>query len=220
MDCGLLPLVLPDVAALAGVAQPPEYHPEGDVFTHTKKAFSLLSNPPQVVAWSVLLHDIGKPSVMTVTDRIRFSNHDHVGAFMSQALLRRLKAPGELLEAVYEVVDNHMNFINVQRMRLSTLKGFLARPTLEDELEVHRVDCLASHGDIGNYTFIRQKQAELSAHDIRPAALISGKDLIGLGLTPGRLFGTILREAYDLQLEGTHRSREEALAWVRKQYPR
>jgi poly(A) polymerase len=111
-----------------------------------------------------------------------------------------------------------MNFINVTNMRLSTLKRFLSRPTLEDELEMHRVDCLASHGDISNYTFIRQKQAELSVEEIRPAALISGKDLIELGLAPGPLFGTILREGYDLQLEGKLRSKEEALAWVKDNF--
>ncbi len=217
-ESGLLALVLPEVEKLAGVDQPPEFHPEGDVFNHTKRALSLLSYPTQVAAWSTLLHDIGKPAVMAVSDRIRFSNHDHVGASMAQTLLGRLKAPSALVEAVCEVVDNHMNFINVTNMRLSTLKRFLSRPTLEDELEMHRVDCLASHGDISNYTFIKQKQAELSVEEIRPMALISGKDLIALGLAPGPLFGTILREAYDLQLEGKHRSREEALAWVKDNF--
>ena len=111
-----------------------------------------------------------------------------------------------------------MNFINVQKMRLSTLKRFLSRPTIEDELEVHRVDCMASHGDVSNYAFIKQKQAELSVKEVRPVALISGKDLIALGLAPGPLFGTILGEAYDVQLEGTHGSREDALAWVKRKY--
>ncbi len=217
-ESGLLVLILPEVEKLVGVDQPPEFHPEGDVFLHTKRALSLLSSPTQVTAWSVLLHDIGKPAVMVVADRIRFSNHDHVGAAMARDLLRRLKAPGALTDAVVEVVDNHMNFINVTKMRLSTLKRFLSRPTLEDELEVHRVDCLASHGDVSNYTFIKQKQAELSVEEIRPPALISGKDLIALGLAPGPLFGTILREAYDVQLEGTHGSREEALAWVKDNF--
>ncbi len=215
---GLLGVILPEVEKLAGVEQPKEFHPEGDVFAHTVRALSLLCAPSQVTAWSVLLHDIGKPATMVVADRIRFSNHDHVGASMAERLLRRLKAPGALLENVYEVVDNHMNFINVQKMRLSTLKRFLSRPTMVDELEVHRVDCLASHGDISNYTFIKQRQAELSVEEIRPPALISGKDLIALGLSPGPQFGKILGEAYDLQLEEKLTSREEALAWVKNSY--
>jgi poly(A) polymerase len=155
---------------------------------------------------------------MAVSDRIRFSNHDNVGATMAASLLRRLKAPSALVESVGEVIANHMNFINVQKMRLSTLKKFLSRPTLADELEVHRVDCLSSHGDISNYTFIRQKQAELPVEEIKPTALISGKDLIELGYVPGPLFGKILGETYDLQLENKVGTKEEAIEWVKINY--
>ncbi len=217
-DSGLLAAVLPEVEALSGVEQPPEFHPEGDVLAHTVLALSLMRDPTQVTAWSVLLHDIGKPATKVIADRVRFPNHDHRGASMSEHILRRLKAPGTLLECVYEVVDNHMNFINVQKMRLSTLKRFMSRPTMEDELEVHRVDCLASHGDISNYTFIRQKQAELSVEEIRPPSLISGKDLIELGYKPGPVFGKILGEVYDLQLEEKLGSREEAMEWVKNNF--
>jgi putative nucleotidyltransferase with HDIG domain len=218
-ECGLLPKILPEVEEMAGVEQPKEFHPEGDVFTHTVKALSLLSHPTQVAAWSALLHDIGKPATMVISDRIRFSNHDNIGASMADRLLRRLKAPTALVENVCEVVGNHMSFINVQKMRLSTLKKFLSRPTLEDELELHRADCLASHGDISNYTFIKQKQAELPVEEIRPPALLSGKDLIALGYKPGPLFGAILREAYDLQLENKLGSKEAAVEWVKTAYP-
>lgn len=217
-ESGLLAVVLPEVEGLAGVDQPREFHPEGDVFAHTVRALSLLANPTHVAAWGALLHDIGKPATISVSDRIRFSNHDRVGATMAARLLRRLKAPNSLLERVCEVVDNHMNFINVTKMRLATLKRFLSRPTIDDELEVHRVDCLASHGDLSNYTFVKEKRAELPVEEIKPPALISGKDLIALGLTPGPLFGKILGEAYDLQLENKLTSREEAMEWVKKNY--
>jgi len=217
-ESGLLAHILPEVDALYGVEQPPQFHPEGDVFTHTVIALSLLNKPSQIVGWSALLHDIGKPKTMVIADRIRFSNHDNVGARMAEKILRRLKASVALIENVNSVVANHMNFMNVTKMRLSTLKKFLARPTLEDELELHRVDCMASHGDISNYDFIRQKQQELPVAEIKPVSLINGKDLIALGFVPGPLFGTIIGEAYDLQLENKLLTREESLEWVKDNY--
>jgi putative nucleotidyltransferase with HDIG domain len=162
-ESGLLAIVLPEVSDTVGMQQPEQFHPEGDVFTHTVKALSLLDRPSRSVAWSALLHDIGKPPTLSVSDRIRFSNHQHVGARMAEAVLMRLKAPNSLIEAVCESIDNHMNFMNVTKMRLSTLKKFLSRPTFEDEMELHRVDCLASHGDVSNYDFLRQKQREIPA---------------------------------------------------------
>jgi len=217
-ESGLLSILFPELERCAGVAQPAEFHPEGDVFSHIVKALSLLDKPSQRAAWGVLLHDIGKPGTMVLADRIRFSNHDVTGARMAEHLLRRLKAPSALIEDVYEIIVNHMNFMNVQKMRLSTLKKFLARPTLADELTLHRVDCMASHGDISNFYFIRKKQVELSALEIKPKALIGGRDLIELGMTPGPGFGTILDEAYDLQLEEKLTSRDEAMSWVKGKY--
>jgi tRNA nucleotidyltransferase/poly(A) polymerase len=218
-ESGLLSILFPEIQRCVGVAQPQEFHPEGDVFSHTVKALALLDKPTKVSAWSVLLHDIGKPPTMVMADRIRFSNHDVAGARMAADLLRRLKAPSTLVEQVHDVIANHMNFMNVQKMRLSTLKKFLARPTLEDEMVLHRVDCLASHGDVSNYDFIRQKQKEMPVQEIKPPALLSGRDLIALGMAPGPLFGKILGEAYDLQLEEKLTSREDAMEWVRKNYP-
>jgi putative nucleotidyltransferase with HDIG domain len=216
-ESGLLSILFPELERCAGVEQPPEFHPEGDVFAHTVKALGLLDKPSQVAAWSVMLHDIGKPATMVrAEDRIRFSNHDVAGAAMAADVLRRLKAPAMLVDNVYDVIINHMNFMNVTKMRLSTLKKFLARPTLEDEMELHRADCLASHGDISNYDFIRRKQAEMPPQEIKPPALINGKDLIALGMKPGPLFGKILGEAYDLQLENKLTSRDEAVEWVKK----
>jgi tRNA nucleotidyltransferase/poly(A) polymerase len=218
-ESGLLSILFPEIQRCVGVAQPQEFHPEGDVFSHTVKALALLDKPTQASAWSVLLHDIGKPPTMVVADRIRFSNHDVTGARMAENLLKRLKAPSTLVEQVHDVIANHMNFMNVRKMRLSTLKKFLARPTLEDEMVLHRVDCLASHGDVSNYDFIRQKQAQMPPQEINPPALINGRDLIALGMSPGPLFGKILGEAYDLQLEEKLTSREDAVEWARKNYP-
>ncbi|MBD3347083.1 MAG: HD domain-containing protein [Chitinivibrionales bacterium] len=215
-ESGLLPLILPEIQALVGVEQPPEFHPEGDVFAHTVKALGLLKDPSQCAAWSVLLHDIGKPGTMKRMDRIRFNQHQHIGALMSRKVLKRLKASRALIENVYECIDNHMNFMNVKKMRLSTLKKFLARPTFDDEMVLHKVDCLASHGDLENYEFLKEKKQELTAEMIKPAPFLRGKDLIDAGLTPGPLFGKILKQAYDLQLEERITTRDEALEWLHK----
>jgi len=212
---GLLSQVLPELEAMAGVEQPQEFHPEGDVFIHTAKTLSLLTHPSRITAWSALLHDIGKPRTMTKTDRIRFSNHSRLGAEMAKKLLIRLKAPHHLIDGVYACIDNHMNFMNVKNMRLSTLKKFLSRSTFEDEIELHRVDCLASHGDLANYNFLRSKQQEIPVDEIKPLPLLTGKDLIVLGLQPGPGFKTILNDAYDLQLEGKITSADQAREWAR-----
>ena len=211
---GLLKRVLPEVSALDGVNQPPQFHPEGDVLTHTVLALSHLTAPSSRLAWSALLHDIGKPATLEVSDRIRFNNHHRAGALMSERVFKRLRAPGQLAEEVFACIDNHMNFMNVEKMRLSTLKRFLARPTIRDEIELHRVDCLASHGDLGNVVFLNGKLEELAVEQIRPQPLISGRHLIALGLKPGPLFGRILRRVYDLQLEETLATADQAAAWV------
>jgi len=218
-ESGLLMQVLPEVAVLDKIDQPPEFHPEGDVFTHVVNAMDLLPEAPtQVLAWSVLLHDIGKAVTRTVKDRIRFNNHDRAGAEMASAVLKRLRAPNALIEAVRECVDNHMGWMNVTKMRLSTLKRFMSRPTINDELELHRIDCLASHGDISNYYFVKEQLEKMPAEEIKPEPLINGNDLISLGLKPGPLFGEILNEMYDLQLEGKVADREESLAIVKNKW--
>lgn len=216
---GLLKEILPEVAALRGIEQPPEFHPEGDVFVHTLKALSMLpQGSSSVLAWSVLLHDIGKPETMVISDRIRFNNHDRVGASIARSVLKRLKASNVLMDGVEACIENHMNFMNVTRMRLSTLKKFLSRETLNDELELHRLDCLASHGDLQNYDFLKEKLTGLEIGEIKPEPLIGGRDLITLGLKPGPLFGEILSEIYDLQLEEKIASRDEAIAEVRARW--
>lgn len=215
---GMLKVILPEVSALAGVEQPPEFHPEGDVYIHTLKALhNLNKNPSGILAWSTLLHDIGKPpTIHYAKDRIRFNNHDRVGAEMAVNVLKRLKASNAVVEGVDACISNHMNFMNVTRMRLSNLKKFLARPTLQDELELHRVDCLASHGDISNCTFIEEQIQKHPAETIKPPPVLTGKDLIALGLKPGPKFGKILSTVYDLQLEEQIKNKDEALAFVKE----
>ncbi|MCL2218757.1 MAG: CCA tRNA nucleotidyltransferase [Chitinispirillia bacterium] len=213
---GLLAHFLPEIEHLRGVEQPAEFHPEGDVFAHTVKIMSLLpSSPSPALAWAALMHDIGKPRTKTVSDRIRFNNHNCAGARMSEAALKRLRAPNALIDAVTAMVENHMSFINVKKMRLSTLKRFLSRETIRDELDLHKADCLASHGELDNYHFIKDKLANFRAEEIKPDPLLTGKDLIDMGLKPGPIFGKILGEIYDMQLEEKIAAREEAISIAR-----
>jgi poly(A) polymerase len=148
---------------------------------------------------------------MTITDRIRFNNHDRAGATMSRELLKRLRASNALIDGVEACIENHMNFSNVTRMRLSTLKKMLSRATIYEEMELHRIDCLASHGNIDNYYFVAKKLTEFAKEQIKPEPLISGRDIIAAGLKPGPVFGEILSEIYDLQLEEKIVTREDAL---------
>jgi putative nucleotidyltransferase with HDIG domain len=218
-ESGLLARTIPEVADLRDVAQPAQFHPEGDAFAHTIKALGLLGpHPSSVLSWSVLLHDIGKKATMRVTDRIRFNNHDQVGAAMAETVLQRLRAPNSLIEAVSACIDNHMNFMNVTDMRLSTLKKFLSRPTIAEELELHRVDCLASHGNLDNYDFIKKNLEAFALEQLKPQPLLRGNDLISFGLAPGPVFGTILDEIYDLQLEEKIKTRDEALLIVKEKW--
>lgn len=218
-ESGLLDWVIPEVSAMKGVEQPPEFHPEGDVFVHTLKALGLLKEDvSSVLGWSVLLHDIGKPVTMSRTDRIRFNNHDRIGAAMAKQVLRRLRASNLLIENVGACIENHMNFMNVRKMRLSTLKKFLSRKTILEELELHRVDCLACHGDLENYFFIKEQLENFEQEQIKPQPLIGGRELISIGLEPGPVFGKILSEIYDLQLEEKISTRGEALSAVKEMW--
>lgn len=223
-DSGLLDVILPEVAAMRGVPQPPEFHPEGDVFTHVCLMLELLTGkggearPPvdPVLAWAVLLHDVGKPRTFQPgPDRIRFPEHDKVGAEMSADILRRLRLPNRVIEDVVLCVAEHMRFQHVQQMRPAKLHRLLTRPTFGIELELHRLDCLASHRNLDNYDFLRRKAAELAATPPPVKPWLSGHDVLAAGITKGPQVGQILEEAEDLQLEGRLRSREEALAWLR-----
>jgi len=218
-ESGLLKAVLPEVHDSIGVEQPPEFHPEGDVFTHTVKALGFMApDPSPTLAWSVLLHDIGKKSTMRMLDRLRFNGHDQVGARMATGILKRLHASSDLIDSTSTCIENHMHFMNVTSMRLATLKRLLSRPTILDELELHRVDCLASHGNVDNVTFVRKRLDEFARERIKPSPLLRGNDLILLGMTPGPLFSTILREVYDLQLDEKIATHDEAIEVVKSRW--
>ncbi len=219
VDSGLMEAVLPEILVLKGCEQPPQWHPEGDVFVHTRIMLDLL--PPVVslpLVLSVLFHDIAKPATYTVdeTGRIRFNGHDKLGAEMTGEILRRLKFPNNVIEPAVEAVANHMMFKDVQKMRVAKVKRFMARPTFEDEMELHRVDCMSSNGLKDNYEFLRAKQAEFAVvtTPLIPKPLINGRDLMALGFSAGPKLGELITAAQNLQLEGQIQTREEALAWL------
>ena len=219
-QCGLLQEILPEVTAMEGVEQPKEFHPEGDVMTHTLLLLDGLKAPSFELALGALLHDIGKPPTFTVRERIRFDNHCEVGARMTEAIGRRLKLSNEQTEVVVELVRDHLRFKDVKQMRESTLKRFLRRPTFPEHLELHRLDCLASHGNLSLWEFCRQKLSELGPEEIRPKRILTGGDLMDLGFSPGPIFSEILTGLEDAQLEGKIRTKPEAVEWVRAQFPR
>jgi poly(A) polymerase len=220
-DTGLLGYILPEVQAMVGCEQPEEFHPEGDVFVHTCKALELTEAPSVTLAFGVLLHDVGKPATRSEgADRTRFHRHDKAGADLARGICERLRFSTAETERISDLVASHMRFMHVQDMRLSTLKRLLRRPDIEEHLELCRVDCLASHADLTNYDFCREKLATLKEGEIRPPRLLSGQDLIDLGYRPGPLFAQILDRVEDAQLEGEMTTREEALALVRKEFPR
>jgi len=214
---GLLMQVLPELEALKGCDQPPEFHPEGDVFVHTRLMLSMLSPDASLsLVLSVLFHDIGKPATRVVdeTGRIRFNGHEGVSAEMTLRLLQRLRFSNEVIDAVIPAVRLHMSFKDVPNMRVATLKRMMARPTFEEELELHRVDCLASHGMLDNHATLITKREEFGREPLIPEPLVTGHDLIALGWKPGKKFADVLQSVQTRQLEGTLTSREEALAWI------
>ena len=219
---GLMRQILPELEALKGCAQPPQFHPEGDVFQHTRLMLQLLPDEVSLpLALSVLFHDIGKPPTSSVDEegRIRFNGHDRIGAEMTEALMLRLRFSRAEIDATVEAVRQHMVFKDVLNMRVARLKRFMARPTFVDELELHRVDCAGSHGMLDNYEFLQRKREEFANEPIIPPPLLRGDDLIALGMKPGPRFGEILEAVETRQLEGGLRDREEALAWLKKEYP-
>jgi tRNA nucleotidyltransferase/poly(A) polymerase len=217
---GLLRAVLPEVDALKGCEQPPAFHPEGDVFVHTRLMLSLLPETVSIpLVFSVLLHDIGKPACFSQDpaegNRIRFSGHEHAGAEMTLRIMERLRFSRAEIEATVEAVRQHMAFKDVQQMRVAKLKRFMARPGFEDEMELHRVDCAGSHGLLDNHVFLRAKQEEFAREPLIPKPFVTGHDLIALGLKPGPKIGELLEAAQTRQLEGGFADREEALEWAR-----
>jgi poly(A) polymerase len=216
---GLLAEVLPEIAAMKGVAQPPEYHPEGDVWVHTLLLLEKLDNPSATLAWGALLHDVGKPPTYRVAERIRFDGHVEKGVEMAGGILSRLRFSLDDSEQIVALVANHMKFADLQRMRESTLKRFLRLPRFEEHLELHRLDVLSSNRQLENYEFARKKLAEFPTEQLKPARLVTGADLIASGYVPGPQFSEILAMLEDAQLENRIGTRDEGLALVRERFP-
>ena len=218
-ESGLLREVLPEISAMKGVEQPPEFHPEGDVFVHTLGLLDKLPQPcPATLAWGALLHDVGKPPTFRVADRIRFDGHVDVGVKMAEEICRRLRFSNDDTEQILALVDNHMRFAQVERMKESTLKRFLRLPRFEEHLELHRLDCQASHGDLRSYNLVREKMVSVPPESIRPAPLITGDDLIAAGYQPGPRFKEILSAVEDAQLEGRLHSKDGAIEFVQREF--
>jgi poly(A) polymerase len=221
---GLLKEVLPEIAAMKGVEQPPQYHPEGDVFVHTLLLLEKLRTDSsgsisKTLAWGALLHDVGKPPTFRVApDRIRFDGHVDVGVKMAAEILRRLRFSNAETDQILALVDNHMRFGQVQRMNQSTLKKFLRLPAFDEHLELHRIDCLSSHGQLDAYEYTREQMNSMPPEAIRPTPLITGRDLIDAGYEPGPRFTEILGAVEDAQLEGRLTSREAAMEFVRREF--
>jgi poly(A) polymerase len=219
----LLQQVLPEIGAMKGVEQPAQYHPEGDVWIHTRLMLEELpKGASPTLAWGVLLHDVGKPptfqSAKDTGDRIRFNNHVEVGARMAEAICRRLRFSNEETEQILALVDNHMKFGAVEEMRASTLKRFVRLPHFEEHLALHRLDCLSSHRNLDSYEFVRQFLEKTPPEQVRPARLLCGDDLQDMGFQPGPLFAQILQSLEDAQLEGQVKTREEAEDFVLARY--
>ncbi|MGD0667573.1 MAG: CCA tRNA nucleotidyltransferase [Bryobacteraceae bacterium] len=216
---GLLAVLLPEVAAMHGVAQPPEFHPEGDVWTHTRLLLEKLGCATPTLALGALLHDVGKPPVFRVADRIRFNGHVEKGVEMARAILSRLRFSRDDIEQVESLVAHHMHFKDVGRMKESTLKRLMRLPRFDEHLELHRLDCLASSGHLETYDLVKRKFEEMTAEEIKPAPLITGADLIAAGYHPGPRFAEILSAVEDAQLEHRLSTPAEALDWVLGKWP-
>ena len=220
-QAGLLNDVLPELLAQQGCTQPPEFHPEGDVWEHTLRVVQAVADdgpPSKALAWAALLHDVAKPATRMVTDRIRFHGHEAAGAEVARAIGHRLKLSGELTDAVAALVADHLRLDPIKQMKLSTLKRLLRRDDIEDLLALHKADCLGSHGDLELYVIARAKQAEFAQADasagLRPEPLVDGADLIGWGYTPGPRFKEMLMLVEDEQLEGRLATKAAARAFV------
>ncbi|MBT3349955.1 MAG: CCA tRNA nucleotidyltransferase [Nitrospinaceae bacterium] len=217
-ETGILTKVLPEVARMTGVAQPPEFHPEGDVWAHTIKALGMLESPSSIFAWAVLLHDVGKPDTFSQADRIRFNNHDTVGAQISEQICERLNMSGHEKSWISNIVKNHMKFREVKNMRESTLKRFLREPFFSELIELHRIDQLAGHGNLETYGFCLEQLALTGDNILHPRRTIDGNDLTEMGFEPGPLFQNILTSLENEQLEGRALTYAEAEVFVIKKF--
>jgi poly(A) polymerase len=216
---GLLPHVLPEAARLKGVPQPADFHPEGDVWTHTMLVLDSLGPCTPALGWAALLHDIAKPETIQFTDRIRFHGHSEKGAGAARRILTRLRCSNELTEAVAALVGAHMRFQDVPKMGEAAFRRFLRLPHFEELLQLHRADCLGARKGSETLELIARRRATLTEADIHPEPLLRGDDLIELGYPPGPAMGEMLRALEEEQLEGNLRSREEAVRWLKGRFP-
>src|SRR5580692_4516608 len=222
-ETDLLPHLLPEVSRMKAVQQPPQFHPEGDVWIHT--LLMLAGLPPHsspTLAWGVLLHDVGKPATFTPPSgpngRIRFDRHVEVGTVMAEQICERLHFSNDDTAQIASLVANHLKFKDVPQMKRSTLKRFVRLDRFDEHMELHRLDCSSSHRNLENYEFMRRFLAETPPEEVHPVRLLTGDDLISLGFRPGPEFREILESAEDAQLEGSIETRDDALIWVRKHY--
>jgi len=219
----LLPEILPEIARMKGVEQPPQFHPEGDVWTHTLMMLEQLpAGCSATLAWGVLLHDVGKPPTFTPPSgpngRIRFDQHVEVGTQMAIDICNRLRFSNDDTEQIAALVANHLRFKDVAQMKLSTLKRFIRLNRFEEHLALHQLDCLSSHRNLDAYEFVRQFIAETPTEQVRPPRLVTGEDLKDLGYHPGPLFKKMMGAIEDAQLNGTIHNREEALQLIQGQF--
>ena len=217
-DSGLLIHLLPEVVALRGVMQPPEFHPEGDVWIHTMLMLDGLENPSRPLAWAVLFHDIGKPGTLSVSDRIHFYGHVRHGVGIAENICQRLQFSNAEKERVLTLVANHMKFREAKRMRLAKLQRFIRLPYFEEHLELHRLDCISSHGQLKTYDFVREQYRQSREHPPN-LKLLTGEDLKEAGYRPGPLYAKILELVEDQELEGKLESKQQALDYVRERFP-
>jgi len=222
-EARLLEVLLPEISRMKGVEQPPQFHPEGDVWIHTRMMLEMLAaGCAPTLAWGVLLHDVGKPPTFTPPagpgERIRFDDHVAVGARMAVEICRRLRFSGDDTEQIESLVANHLRFKDVQQMRAATLKRFVRLPRFEEHLELHRLDCLSSHRNLEAYQFVQKFLAETPPEQVRPPRLLTGEDLKSMGFRPGPKFKEILAAIEEAQLEGNLCDRRAALEFVRETY--
>jgi poly(A) polymerase len=218
-ESGLLGDVLPEISAMQGVEQPPEFHPEGDVWTHTLMMLDGLQSPSDTLAWGVLLHDVGKPGTFRrAPGRIRFDGHVELGVNLARDILRRLKFSNAVSDQVLALVTNHMKFKDVPRLKESTLKRFLRLPDFAEHLELHRLDCANSNRNLETWEFVSEKVKEIPPEQLKPPRVLSGADLIAAGYRPGPQFSEMLQSIEDAQLEGLIHDRDEAMRLVQERY--
>jgi poly(A) polymerase len=219
-ETGLLAELLPEVAFMKGVEQPPQYHPEGDVWTHTLLLLEQLeSGCSLTLAWGALLHDVGKPSTFRRAERIRFDGHVDVGVAIAAAICHRFRFSNDETRQVLSLVENHMRFADAQRMKASTLKRFFRLENFPEHLLLYRMDCMAGGGNLDHWNFVRERYESMPGETVRPSPLITGRELIAAGYTPGAGFREMLRAVEDAQLEGAVTTPTEALDWLRARFP-